>query len=336
MNTPTKRVLITGINGFVGSHLAEACGKLGWEVHGTIRSHRSNLDHLADARWAALHPCDITDYASIGDVVGRLSPDVIFHLAAQSYVPASWQAPRQTMDANLGGTMNILEAIRHRSPFTVLQVAGTSEEYGLVHDYECPMDEQQPLRPLSPYGVSKAAADMLARQYAASYGLKVVVTRAFNHTGPRRGDQFAESDWAKQIALAEAAGSDHYEIRHGNLDAIRDYTDVRDIVRGYIAAVERGRPGQVYNLASGAQRSPRMGMVLDTLCSMANVKVVPVPDPARLRPSDVPRLIGDATKAQVELDWRPTIQLNKTLEDLIDYWRDQVGAPAREGEGAVA
>lgn len=321
--TPKKKVLITGINGFVGPHLAAACAARSWTVAGTIRSFRSDIARLAEHPAALLVPCDLTDPHAVAAAVKAHRPDYLFHLAAQSFVPASWTAPRQTFEVNVLGTLNVLEAVRQHSPDTVVQVAGSSEEYGLVHPHECPIGEAQPLRPQSPYGVSKAAADLLAQQYAASYPSRIVITRAFNHTGPGRGAVFAESDWAQQVARAEAQGVTAL-IAHGNLDAVRDYTDVRDIVRGYIAAVEHGQSGEVYNLCSGEGAAPTMHAVLAQLGVLATVRLELRRDAARVRPSDVPRLIGDGRKAAAALDWRPEIPFTTTLRDLLDYWRKRV------------
>lgn len=324
----TKRALITGLNGFAGSHLAEYLLALGYAVHGTVRSFRSDLTNIAHLKDSViLHPCDLTDAQSVRAVFDAVRPTHVFHLAAQSFVPASWAAPGATMDANVKGTLHVLEAARgiQSAAHPRVQVAGTSEEYGHVEPQECPIREEQPLRPLSPYGVSKVAADLLAQQYAASYRLQVVVTRAFNHSGPRRGKVFAESDWARQIALAEAEGK-MCLLAHGNLDAVRDYTDVRDVVRGYVLACEGGRAGRVYNLCSGVAQSPTMMNVLLKLARAGRVQVVPSADPARLRPSDVPRLVGDATRAQKELGWAPQISLDAMLTALLDYWRSALHA----------
>lgn len=329
--TDMKRALITGINGFAGSHLADLLLQLGWKVHGTVRSFRSDLNNLDDAR--ALHPnkmvlhaCDILDQKAVDEAISAAKPTHIFHLAAQSYVPASWQAPGATLDVNVKGTLHLLEAMRRLAPNAKMQVAGTSEEYGVVTPSECPITEDQPLRPMSPYGVSKVAADVLTRQYVASYGLRCVVTRAFNHSGARRGKVFAESDWARQIAQAEANGDARVVVRHGNLSAIRDMTDVRDIVRGYIAACDRGTSGMVYNLCSGRSQSPTMRDILQRLANRSVIGVVLEKDEARMRPSDVPRLIGDNARAKRDLKWSPQIPLASALESLLLYWRSVLHA----------
>ena len=327
-NAP-RRALVTGINGFCGSHLAELLLSEGWEVHGTVRSFRSDLRNLRDLEHAGnmptLHYCDIMDGGAVADVVKKVQPNAVFHLAAQSYVPASWTNPHHTLTTNVLGTLNVLEAVRRHAPAAVCQVAGTSEEYGRVEPDECPITEDSPLRPLSPYGVSKCAADLLGRQYAASYGLNVVVTRAYNHSGQRRGVLFAESDWARQIALAELAGGG--TIRHGNLEAVRDYSHVRDIARGYIAAVTRGKPGEVYQLCSGD--GWKMGDVLERLISLSKAQIKTEIDKSRMRPSDVPLLIGSPLKAERELGWSTEIPVKDMLLDLLDYWRQEVSARDR-------
>jgi GDP-4-dehydro-6-deoxy-D-mannose reductase len=326
-----KRVLITGINGFVGSHLAEACAARGWRVFGTVRSFRSSLANLPEKHDYTLLPCDLLDHSAASAAVKAANPDYVFHLAAQSFVPASWSSPRATLDANVVGTLHVLEAVRAEAPDAVVQVAGSSEEYGRVEADECPIRVTQPLRPLSPYGVSKVAADMLARQYAASYGMRVIVTRAFNHSGPRRGAAFAESQWARAIALIET-GRKKTPLQHGNLDAIRDYTDARDTVVGYIQAVERGRAGAVYNLGWGAIQSPSMSNVLTKLVSFAECNIPLELSTNFMRPSDVPRLICDPSLAESEIGWAPKISLHEMLFDLLNYWRAQV---AKEKEIAA-
>jgi GDP-4-dehydro-6-deoxy-D-mannose reductase len=213
----------------------------------------------------------------------------------------------------------------------VIQIAGSSEEYGLVLPDEVPIKETNPLRPLSPYAVSKVAQDLLAYQYHQSYGLKTVRTRGFNHTGPRRGDVFVTSNFAKQIASIEA-GLQEPVIRVGNLESVRDFTDVRDTVRAYWLAVEKGRPGEVYNIASGREITIRQ--LLDNLVALSRTQVEVEVDPERLRPSDVEVLIGDASKFHADTGWEPTIPLEQTLEDLLDFWRERVGK--RQGKLAPA
>jgi GDP-4-dehydro-6-deoxy-D-mannose reductase len=321
------RALITGITGFAGSHLAEYILKEhpGVEVFGSHRwrSRRENVEHLAAQ--VTLLDADLRDASSIHGLLDQVRPDYIFHLAAQSFVPASWRAPAETLSTNITGQTNLFEAIRSLGLDPTVQIACSSEEYGLVHPDETPIREDNPLRPLSPYAVSKVGQDFLGYQYFQSFGLKAIRTRGFNHTGPRRGDVFVTSNFAKQVASIEA-GLQEPVIRVGNLDAIRDFTDVRDMVRAYWLAVERGRPGEVYNIATG--QGIRVREVLDRLIALSGVDVKVEIDPARLRPSDVEILIGDSSKFRADTGWEPRIPFEQTLRDVLAYWRQQVAVRA--------
>ena len=318
-----KRVLITGITGFAGSHLAEyfLAERPEVEVFGTCRwrSRRENIEGIEHR--LSLLECDLSDAVAVREALEASRPDAIFHLAAQSFVPASWVAPLQTLNDNIAGQANLFEAVRSLKLDPAIQIACSSEEYGLVLPDEVPIKETNPLRPLSPYAVSKVTQDYLAYQYFMSYGIRAVRTRGFNHTGPRRGEVFVTSNFAKQVASIEA-GIQEPVIRVGNLDAVRDFTDVRDMVRGYVLAAEKGKPGEVYNLASGNAITIRA--MLDKLVAMARVEVRVEIDPARLRPSDVEVLIGDASKFRADTGWEPRIPFDQTLSDLLDYWRDRV------------
>ena len=320
------RVLITGITGFAGSHLADylLAEQPGVEVFGVCRwrSRRENIEHLGDR--VTLIEGELRDEASLRRVVREVRPEAIFHLAAQSFVPTSWRAPTETLTTNIAGQANLFEAVRAAKLDPVIQIAGSSEEYGLVHPDEVPIKESNPLRPLSPYAVSKVAQDMLAYQYFRSYGMKTVRTRGFNHTGPRRGDVFVSSNFAKQIARIEAGLQDPV-MRVGNLDAQRDFTDVRDMVRAYWLAVTRATPGEVYNLGSG--RAITIRELLDMLVGMSDVEVEVQTDPDRLRPSDVEILLADSSKFRRETGWEASIPLEKTLADLLAYWRQRVAEP---------
>jgi len=317
------RALITGITGFVGSHLAEFLLRKKWQVIGTIRwrSKTENIDHLKSK--INLIEADVTDFTSIQNAVSLTGPDYIFHLAAQSFVLTSWHAPQYTWTTNTTGTINLLEAVRMCKIDPVIQIAGSSEEYGLVYPHEIPIKEDNPLRPMSPYAVSKIAQDKLALQYHLTYGLKTIVTRAFNHTGPRRGEVFVCSTFAKQIAEIEKNRKKPV-IYHGNLEAKRDFTDVRDIVRAYWLAVTKCTPGEVYNICSGEKGTYAISEILEILLSLTKVKIQLQPDPKRMRPSDVSILHGDATKFRKVTGWKPKIPMEKTLKDLLDYWRERV------------
>ena len=311
------RCLITGISGFVGSHLAEALLNESCDVYGLIR-YRSKLDNIQHIiPKLHLEYGDIRDAHSIEYVLSKIKPDYIFHLAAQSFVPQSWTAPLDTMDTNLKGTINLYEAVRKLGLNCVIQFAGSSEEYGLVRENETPITEDNALRPLSPYGVSKVAGDKLSCQYVYSYGMKIIVTRAFNHEGPRRGEMFVTSTFAKQIAEIENGAK--AVINVGNLKAQRDFTDVRDMVKAYILSVQKCQYGTPYNICSG--KAITIESLLNRLLSMTNVCVQVVEDKERMRPSDVPVLLGDSYLFKNATGWERSYALDDTLEDLLNYWR---------------
>lgn len=316
-----KKAFITGIAGFVGSHLAELLLSKGYEVHGLCRP-RSKTDHI-ESIYSKLHlsDADLMDSHSLYDSISRIKPDYIFHLAAQSFVPTSWKSPSVTLEVNVVGSANLFEAVRQAGINPAIQIACSSEEYGLVHKDEVPITENNPLRPLSPYAVSKVAMDYLGYQYHESYGMNIIRTRGFNHTGPRRGATFAESSFARQIAMIEK-GKQEPVIYVGNLDAERDYTDVRDMVAAYLLSVEKCEPGEVYNICTG--ESIVIGDMLDLLLSFSKVKVEIKEDPERMRPSDVPILTGDNSKFVAKTGWKPTIPFKQTMEDLLNYWREHV------------
>jgi GDP-4-dehydro-6-deoxy-D-mannose reductase len=315
------RVLVTGITGFAGSHLVDYLLTLsGVEVIGIQRwrSRTENVEHFLDK--VRMVECDLRDASSVRDVVEEIKPDRIFHLAAQSFVPTSWTAPTESLSTNILGQVNLFEAVKKLHIKPLIQIACSSEEYGLVLENELPIRETNPLRPLSPYAVSKVGQDMLGYQYWMSYRMPVVRTRGFNHEGPRRGPVFVCSDFAKQIADIER-GRQAPVIRVGNLEARRDFTDVRDVVRAYWLSLEKGEPGEVYNICSG--RAWVIRDMLDHLLSLTKAKVKVEPEPARMRPSDVPVLQGDAGKFRKATGWEPEIPFERTLQDLLDYWRQR-------------
>jgi GDP-4-dehydro-6-deoxy-D-mannose reductase len=307
--------------------MAEHALVCGADVYGSSRwrSKTENISHLRGK--ITLIESDLRDLSSVRALLEASSPDYVIHLAAQSFVGASWQAPAETLSTNIISQVNLLEAIRGLKMSPRFLAIGSSEEYGLVHPDELPIRETNPLRPLSPYAVSKVAQDMMGYQYFKSYGLPIVRTRAFNHEGPRRGDVFVTSNFAKQVAEIEA-GEREPVILVGDLNPRRDFSDVRDIVRGYWGLLERGEPGEVYNLCSG--RSWSIQQVLDFLLDQSRVKGITVTvDPARLRPSDVMVLEGDATKVRKAIGWEPGIPLERTLKDLLGYWRQRTMSSSR-------
>jgi GDP-4-dehydro-6-deoxy-D-mannose reductase len=264
----------------------------------------------------------LRDSSSVKKLIESVEPDRIFHLAAQSFVPSSWNAPAESLSTNILGQLNIFEAVRALNSDPWIQIACSSEEYGMVYENELPIKETNPLRPLSPYAVSKVAQDYLGYQYCQSFGMKVIRTRGFNHDGPRRGDVFVSSNFAKQLVLIEK-GRKPPIIKVGNLEARRDFTDVRDIVRAYWLALDGNcEPGEAYNICSGTDWC--IQDVLDKLIEMSGQKVEVREDPERLRPSDVPVLLGDASKFNKATGWTPSIPYEQTLQDMLDYWRAEI------------
>jgi len=317
------KVLITGITGFVGSHLADFIleNHTEVEVFGIVRwrSRMDNILHIQD-KITSLE-ADLKDMGSLKKCLADIQPDRIFHLAAQSFVPTSWTCPAETFAINSIGQINLFEAVLSLKLTPRIQIAGSSEEYGQVFPDEVPMKETNPLRPLSPYAVSKVAQDLLGWQYFKSYGMNVIRTRGFNHTGPRRGDVFICSNFAKQIAEIEK-GKREPVLHVGNLEARRDFTDVRDVVRAYWMSLEKCEAGDVYNIGTGKTYS--MSKVVDMLVSMSEIKIETLIDPTRLRPSDVPILLSDSTKFRTATGWEPKIPFRQSLEDLLNYWRERV------------
>ena len=320
------RILITGITGFVGSHLTEWALSRGADVIGALRwrSNTEHIEHLRDR--LTLIQSELREQSSARDLVERARPDYIVHLAAQSFVGASWQTPAETLMTNAIGQMNLFEAIRQLGSASRFLVIGSSEEYGLVEPDELPIRETNPLRPLSPYAVSKVTQDLMGFQYFKSYGLDIVRARAFHHTGPRRSDNFSTSTFARQIVEIEA-GLREPVVVAGDLKPVRDFSDVRDIVRGYWDLLERGTAGEVYNLCSGVDWT--IERMLTFLISQSSVPGIEIrTDAARLRPSDVPVLRGSYEKIERAVGWRPRIPLEQTLTDLLDYWRQRIRRPA--------
>jgi len=316
-------VLITGITGMVGSHLAEylVAHESGCDVHGLVRwrSPRDNIVDVADR--VTLHAGELRDLNSMVRVLKDVKPERIFHLAAQSYVDVSFQAPADTIHTNVIGTVNLLDAIRIAGIDPLIHICSSSEVYGQVRPDETPIRETNTFRPASPYAVSKVGEDMVALQYFLSYKIKTIRTRMFTHTGPRRGDVFAESSFAKQIAEIET-GVRQNPVKVGNLDSVRTVLDVRDAVRAYWMLLDHCEPGEVYNI--GGNRTMTVGEILETLESLARVPIRHEVDPARMRPSDVTLQIPDTTKFREATGWKPEIPPERTFADLLDYQRRRV------------
>jgi len=328
---PKPRALITGISGMVGSHLADyLIAHTDWDIHGMCRwrSPLDNVKHLLDRvnrrdRLFFLNG-DLRDYISIQNVVEQAKPDYVFHLAAQSYPLTSFTSPLDTYDTNIEGTARLLEALR-RCPGIdpVIHVCSSSEVYGRVPKEKVPISEECTFHPASPYAISKVGTDLVGRFHAEAYGQKVMTTRMFTHTGPRRGDVFSESTFAKQIAMVEKNLIPPV-IKVGNLDSLRTWSDVRDAVRAYHMLVTvKPVPGEYYNI--GGAYSCTVGDMLKHLLSLSTRRDVKVEtDPERLRPIDADLQVPDTSKFTRHTGWRPEIPFEKTMRDLLDYWRRQV------------
>ncbi|MGE0472995.1 MAG: GDP-mannose 4,6-dehydratase [Nitrospirales bacterium] len=314
------KVLITGISGMVGSHLAEyiLADHPDVEIHGLIR-WRTPLEHLvAIKERVTLHYADLRDLHSLIVLIQKVKPEWIFHLAAQSFVTTSFDAPVDTLSTNVIGTTNLLDALRMTGVDAKVHVCSSSEVYGQVLEGEVPIKESNPFRPASPYAVSKVGEDMIAFQYFLSYGIRTVRTRMFTHTGPRRGDVFAESAYAKQIVEVEY-GIRENPIRVGNLDSIRTFADVRDAVRAYWMLMEKCPAGEVYNI--GGNRTMTLREMLEILKGMASCPIQHLVDPALLRPSDVTLQIPDTEKFKAATGWEPRIPFEDTLKNILDFYR---------------
>ncbi|NQW15888.1 MAG: GDP-mannose 4,6-dehydratase [Chloroflexi bacterium] len=319
------RVLITGITGFVGSHLADylLAEHSDVEIHGTKRwrSPGDNVRHLPDT--VRLHNCDLRDLASLITVFEEVKPDIIFHLAAQSYVQTSFTAPADTLETNVVGTSNLLEAVRITKIDPVIHICSSSEVYGQVSKEDIPIVEDTPLRPVSPYAVSKVGEDMLAYMYFKAYGIKTIRSRMFTHSGPRRGDVFVDSAFSLQVARIEAGVQDPV-LKVGNLDSVRTFCDVRDTVRAYWLLANKCPPGEVYNIGGSSTMTIRE--MLDMLLEMTDRKsdIEVKIDPSLLRPADVTLQIPSFQKFQDATEWVPVIPYEQTLKDMLDYWRDDL------------
>jgi GDP-mannose 4,6-dehydratase len=330
------KALITGITGMVGSHLADyLLGQTDWEIHGMCRwrSPQDNVRHLLERvnrkDRVFFHFGDLRDTISLQNVVEKTRPDYVFHLAAQSYPQTSFYSPLETYDTNILGTSRLLEVLRHCEEVDpVIHVCSSSEVFGRVPAENLPIREECSFHPASPYAISKVGTDLLGRYHAEAYGQKVLTTRMFTHTGPRRGEVFVESTFAKQIALIEE-GQIEPVVRVGNLDSLRTWADVRDAVRAYYMLVTVDpQPGSFYNI--GGDFSCSVREMLDFLISLSNCSdsIQIEVDPDRLRPIDADLQVPDSSKFRQHTGWKPEISYKRTMQDLLDYWRVRI----RSGE----
>jgi len=317
------RTLITGVAGFVGRHLAH-------ELSRDEREELNGTDHRPEGAWEAdetlrchlksQRPLDVTNFEQVRGCLLESKPDRVVHLAAQASGSMSIQRPAETYKVNAIGALNVLEAVRMEAPQAIVLLIGSADVYGSGAPGQ-KIREDHPLEPRNAYALSKVAADQIGELYGMSYGLKVIRTRTFSHTGPGQGPLFAIAGWADQLARIHA-GLMAAEIKVGNLEGVRDYGDVRDVARAYRLLLERGKPGDAYNVCTG--RGHIMRHLLDDLCGIAGFKPTIVQDPARVRSRDSDFLVGDPGKLERETGWAPEIPIEKTLEDLYREARERV------------
>lgn len=326
----TEKILITGITGFVGSHMADYLLEIdkNIEIYGLKRwnlSRMRNIRHLLDNDRVTLLDCDITDPIGVRNVIEQAEPSKIFHLAAESFVSLSWLHPSHYMDVNFKGTVNLLDAIRQAGINPRILIAGSGEEYGEIYEDELPITEKTILRPVNPYAVSKIAQDLIGFVYFKSYGLNVIRTRAFNHEGPRRDNVFGIPWYAYQIARIEA-GKQEPIVKVGHIDDKRNFSHIRDMVEAYWLAMEHCVPGELYLIGSEEpEQIHTFREAVELLIQMSTVDNVRIEvDPKFVRPTSVPRLIGDTSKFRELTSWKPKIKFEKILEDTLEYWRDFV------------
>ena len=325
-----KKAFITGLTGMVGSHLADyLLDNTEWQIYGLVRwnERMDNIEHLMqrinDADRVKLVYGDINDLSSLLTVFREVEPDYVFHLAAQSYPKTSFSSPLDTLETNVLGTAKVLDAIKTLGQDPVIHVCASSEVFGRVPKELLPIHEDVTFHPASPYAISKVGTDLIGRFYAEAYNMKVMTTRMFTHTGPRRGDVFAESTFAKQIAMIEA-GLQEPIIKVGNLDSLRTWSDVRDAVHAYYLLVTKNpTPGEYYNI--GGSHTCTVREMLNYLISISTVEKIKIEvDPARLRPIDADLQVPDISKFKNHTGWSPQVPFEKTMQDLLDYWRDMV------------
>ncbi len=322
------KALITGVSGFVGPYLVKHLVNNGFEVFGIDRSGKdpnrertigpSRSSDLG-VEGCAVERCDVTDYAAISAVTKRIGPDFIFHLAGQSSVALSWKEPELTRKVNVGGTKNLLEAVAAANINPKILIVSSAEVYGIAKKFPTP--ESHPLQPVSPYGESRLEQEKLALECFRSTGMKIVISRSFNHTGPGQPPELVCSDFARQIADIEK-GKQQPVVRVGNLKIKRDFTDVRDVVNAYLLLLEKGNAGEAYNVCSG--RTLAIGEILDKLVKISRLDVRVEHEKSRISEAVVPVLHGDNSKMRAATGWKPTVDFDDTLAALLDYWRKNI------------
>lgn len=306
------KALITGLNGFVGKYLSKYLLERGYTVYGTVIEDDVNIDNIKIFRM------DLLNKKEVEETIKSINPDHIYHLAGQSSVALSWKNPTLTIDVNVNGTINLLDAVRENNIDTKVLIIGSSDEYGVIRPEKCPIKEEHMLNPASPYAISKMTQEQIAKLYINSYKMNLIMVRAFNHIGPMQSKNFVVSDFASKIAEIEKGAEP--VIRVGNLEAYRDFTDVRDIVRGYAMLMENGKCGETYNIGSG--NPYKIQDILEILLSLSNTKIMVEIDPDKLRPSDVPIIQCDNSKIKSHVNWEIQYDIKNTLKDTLDYWRN--------------
>jgi GDP-4-dehydro-6-deoxy-D-mannose reductase len=314
------KALITGAGGFVGGHLLTfLTGKPDILLYGTVLNDAEKRQALLDL-YSELWTVDLCQPEAVEHMIDTIRPDTIYHLAGQSYVPRSFEAPWETIENNLRSTLNLLNAVYRLKLHTRILIVGSAEVYGIVNPADLPLTENAPLMPSSPYSVSKIAQDMLALQYTTAHNVFTIRVRPFNHIGPGQNIRFSVPNWASQIAEIERGKQDPI-VYVGDLSAARDFTDVRDVVRAYAMALEYGVPGALYHVCSG--RAYTMHDILETLIAMSRVPVEIRVAPERVRPIQIPVLVGDCTRLRTQTGWIPNITLEQSLHDVLDEWRQR-------------
>lgn len=309
------KALIIGGAGFVGGYLISELKSSGYDVHATcLPNEKINGD-------CTVHTLDILKKDDITALLDETAPDVVFHLAAQSSVSVSWKRPQLTAEINVIGSINVLEALREAQKKDIRMILiGSGEEYGFIREGACPLSEDEPLRPGNIYAATKACQGMLGSIYARAYKMDIVIVRAFNHSGPAQADIFVISDFCHQIADIEA-GRKEAVMSVGNLSAMRDFTDVRDVVRAYRLLAEKGSSGKIYNVGRG--KAVTIQFILDTALGLAKVPIEVKRDPARMRASDIPLIEPDVSAIYGDTGWKAEITVEQTIKDTLDHWRSQ-------------
>jgi GDP-4-dehydro-6-deoxy-D-mannose reductase len=313
------RAFITGIAGFAGRHLTEYLHSRGDDVAGLEQDESEEVAKLVKAQDLKVYFGDLRDETTLEKAIRQFKPDTVFHLAAQSSVRFSFENPLETFSVNIVGTLVLMETVSRVDLPLKLMVISSSEVYGALTPDECPVKEDHPLKPINPYAVSKATVDLMAYQYNKAYSMPVYTARAFSHSGPWQKTVGVLSDWAFQIAKMDLGYSQPI-LKVGNMNVKRDYTDVRDVVKGYVDLVEKGKPGEPYNICSG--KGYKLSELLSIYQGLTSKEIIVEPDKSRMRPVDIPILVGSNEKITRDTGWKPSIPIETTLRDTFNYWRE--------------